>query len=214
LDKEYGAENYLLFLTSDHAVAENPAYLKDNFKSDAEAFSAGIVRSRIDSALSVKFGQGQWVAYTNGEQIWFNEKELREKNMTTEVAAKEAKKFLMTLDPVYAVFTKEELENQAHEEKFAKMAFASAHPKSAPDLYTVYKPQFINSSSPRGTTHGSPYAYDTQAPLVFFGQNIPKGKKTVKRVEITDIVPTLCLLLRLQFPACVTGEPIEPIFEK
>ncbi len=213
LDTEYGSGNYLVFLTADHAVAENPRYLRENFKADANAISSPKIAQVVDSALSIKFGKSNWVAYSGGEQVYFNQKTLAEKNMSSETVAEEAKKALMQLDGVFNVYSLKDLSDKSCADKTAKMAFLAAHPKLRSDLYVVLKPQWLNGNE-LGTTHGSPFAYDTHVPLIFFGGEIPKGKKTVRRVEITDIAPTLALLLRLQMPACTIGEAISEVFEQ
>jgi predicted AlkP superfamily pyrophosphatase or phosphodiesterase len=62
----------------------------------------------------------------------------------------------------------------------------------------IFKPGYVEYSS-TGTTHGSPYSYDTHVPLIFFGCNIPKGQ-THDRKEITQIAPTVTQLLQITMP--------------
>jgi predicted AlkP superfamily pyrophosphatase or phosphodiesterase len=212
LDSEYGKGNYLIFLTADHAVAENPRYLRENFKADASAISDNKIKQVVDSALSIQFGKANWVAYSSGEQVYFNKKTIEEKNMTTESVAAAAQKALMQVNGIFNIYTIKDLSDKSCSDKIAKMAFMAAHPHLRSDLYVVLKPQWLNGNE-LGTTHGSPFAYDTHVPLIFFGGEIPKGKKSVRRIEITDIAPTLALLLHLQIPACTTGEVISEVFE-
>jgi Type I phosphodiesterase / nucleotide pyrophosphatase len=61
-----------------------------------------------------------------------------------------------------------------------------------------------------GTTHGSPYPYDTHVPLVWYGWQIPKGASFAP-VDITDITPTLAALLRIMEPNGSTGKVIEAV---
>jgi hypothetical protein len=57
----------------------------------------------------------------------------------------------------------------------------------------------------RGTSHGSPYSYDTHVPVIFFGWNVPKGS-SAEEVYITGIAPTLSLMLNISFPNGCTGK--------
>jgi phosphopentomutase len=60
---------------------------------------------------------------------------------------------------------------------------------------------------PTGTTHGSPYSYDTHVPLLFYGWNIKQGSST-EQIYITDLSATLAMMLNIQFPNGCTGKPI------
>ena len=54
--------------------------------------------------------------------------------------------------------------------------------------------------------------YDTHVPLIFYGQGINRGV-TSKRTEVTDIAPTLAVLLGIGMPNGTTGTPIEDLLE-
>ncbi len=210
IETQIGWENCTIFLTADHAVADNPIFLNEHFKLNSGAISSKLLRKQIDSLLSLQFGKANWVGFSTGEQIYFDREVLKQKNMSVEVVAKEAKKLLEKRNGIENIFTNEDINANAASDKFAKMAKMSANPFRKADLMIVLRPNWLVGGL-LGTTHGSPYAYDTHAPLIFMGKNIPKGK-SVKRVEIIDIAPTIALFLNLQFPACTIGEPIEAIF--
>jgi phosphopentomutase len=59
----------------------------------------------------------------------------------------------------------------------------------------------------KGTSHGSPFAYDTHVPLLFYGSGIRPGF-TDKRTNIKDIASTVASLLGVQMPNANTGDPI------
>jgi len=64
-----------------------------------------------------------------------------------------------------------------------------------------------------GTTHGSPYAYDTHVPLLWYGWHIPSGI-TYAPISITDIAPTLAALLQIMEPNGNTGTVIQEVMRK
>jgi arylsulfatase A-like enzyme len=55
-----------------------------------------------------------------------------------------------------------------------------------------------------GTTHGTPYAYDTSVPLLLAGAGIKPGRYT-QRVSTLDIAPTLSDLLGILQPSGCEG---------
>ena len=64
-----------------------------------------------------------------------------------------------------------------------------------------------------GTTHGAAYGYDTHVPLIFFGAGIKNGE-SVKPYSITEIAPTISILLNNPFPSGCTSKPIEEVYMK
>ena len=61
--------------------------------------------------------------------------------------------------------------------------------------------------------HGSPWAYDTHIPLLFYGPGFVKKGEYSDPVSVADIAPTQYQLLGLAPPATVTGEAIGYIFK-
>lgn len=75
------------------------------------------------------------------------------------------------------------------------------------DIVLVPKPYLLPGTGKTGTTHGSPYAYDTHVPVLFFGAGFVPGRYA-DDFAITDIVPNLCAVLRMTEPAGCTGKPL------
>jgi hypothetical protein len=61
-----------------------------------------------------------------------------------------------------------------------------------------------------GTNHTTHYNYDTNVPLIWYGCNIKKGE-TALSVKITQIAPTLSMLLNIPFPNASITTPIGDI---
>jgi hypothetical protein len=76
-------------------------------------------------------------------------------------------------------------------------------------LVFTYKPGYIEYSAV-GTSHGTPYTYDTHVPLIFFGWKIPKGTSYAKK-EITQIAPTLAFQLKTTLPNATDAEVLEEV---
>jgi predicted AlkP superfamily pyrophosphatase or phosphodiesterase len=83
--------------------------------------------------------------------------------------------------------------------------------KRSGDVLFVFDPGSGNYGD-TGSTHGSPWNYDTHAPLLFYGKGIKKGS-TVSRTEIPDIAPTIAALMGMNAPSGATGEPIKAVIE-
>ncbi|HAH35412.1 MAG TPA: alkaline phosphatase, partial [Algoriphagus sp.] len=62
------------------------------------------------------------------------------------------------------------------------------------------------------TSHGTGFTYDTHVPIVFFGWGVKSGEST-RYATVTDIAPTLSMLLNIRLPNGATGQPIHELFD-
>lgn len=85
------------------------------------------------------------------------------------------------------------------------------HPHLSGDFFILQDPGSMEYGK-KGTTHGSVYRYDTHVPLIFWGKNIPQGLKVSEFVAISDIAPTLSLILQTAMPSGATGIPLQILF--
>ncbi len=84
--------------------------------------------------------------------------------------------------------------------------------KSSGDLLLILEPGWL-AGGLRGTTHGTGYNYDTHVPILFFGWNVPQGSSS-RYATITDIAPTLSVMLEIRLPNGATGQPIFEVTDK
>jgi predicted AlkP superfamily pyrophosphatase or phosphodiesterase len=90
-------------------------------------------------------------------------------------------------------------------DKFAR----STHPDRGADILFAPRRWYRFTGESTGTTHGSPYEYDTHIPLIFAGG----GLKTERRdgmVRSVDIAPTLASLMKVAAPKDVDGQDLRP----
>jgi hypothetical protein len=76
------------------------------------------------------------------------------------------------------------------------------------DLEIVLEPYWMRVAS--GTTHGTPYAYDTHVPLVFMGPGIRPGRYDAT-VALNDLAPTVATLLAIETPSGSQGRVLNEI---
>jgi hypothetical protein len=67
-----------------------------------------------------------------------------------------------------------------------------------PDIFAVTDPYYVFVGS--GTSHGSPYEYDTHVPVMFLGAGIRTGSYA-GNIGVQDIAPTLSTLLAIKAPS-------------
>jgi arylsulfatase A-like enzyme len=114
--------------------------------------------------------------------------------------------FMRNMNGVSGVLTATVLYNSNFTEGSRYLMQKGFNVQRSGDVLVNYLPGWVDYQK-TGTTHGSPYSYDTHVPLLFYGWNIKPGS-SAEQVYITDIVPTLAMMLNIQFPNGCTGKPI------
>lgn len=208
LDTQVGTGNYTLFLTADHAAVEVPSYLMDK-KQAAGYIEHEDLQKELNDVLVKKYGAGEWVENVSNGQIFLTDKLKTTKNSTEYNVILE--NYLMKQEGVAAFYTREQVLTGSSELPSFKALKLGFNPKASGDVVLLFEPGWINDTHGKtGTTHGSPYNYDTHVPLIWFGKGIKKGS-TTERVDITDIAPTLSFLLGINIPNGAIGQPIKQV---
>ena len=216
LDKEVGAGNYTLFLTADHAVGENSQFLKDQGVPGGH-FSPNRAEAMLREFLEGYFPGKNLIENVSNDQIFLNHEALQGAPKTSGldffIVAELIGKYLMTMDGVANYFTEGVLRQGAFDEGGVKgMIIRGYHPKRSGDVVFVLEPGWMDAWAVQGTTHGSPYAYDTNVPILFYGKGVKKGEST-RRYSITDISPTLSMILNITIPSGAIGNPVSELIE-
>ncbi|WP_339606856.1 alkaline phosphatase PafA [uncultured Roseivirga sp.] len=209
LDQKVGKGNYSVFLTADHAVAENSIQMKDDgFKTDN--FSNSNARKAVSAALSAKYGAKAWIeSFSNN--IHLNHKLIEAEGidlyeMQNFVAAK-----MMEQNGIYIALTARDLVTNNYTKNIKNLLQNAYHTKESGDVLVVMDPGWQTGGS-KGTGHGSSWTYDTHVPILFYGWGIKKGN-SVREIHITDIAPSVSMLLNMRLPNGATGTPILEIFK-
>ena len=204
IDTQIGKNNTLIFLTADHAAPEVPAYLTD-LKIPSGYVKANQISDTLKKYLSKKYGDTLVLSFSN-QQVFLNHNVIEEKKLNLQQVQENVATFLQTIASISEVITATAINNSSFTEGSRYLMQKGFNAKRSGDILINYSPGFIDYE-PTGTTHGSPYSYDTHVPLIFYGWDISHGSSS-EQVYITDIAPTLAMMLNIQFPNGCTGKPI------
>jgi predicted AlkP superfamily pyrophosphatase or phosphodiesterase len=196
LDEEVGEGNYLVFLTADHGAAEVPAYLADN-KYEVEAIDLNKLSNQLKQYSIVTFGTNLVKNFSN-LNVSLNHELIEEKQLDLELIINSFCKLLNRSEWVKRCYTREQILGGNTVDHYQSMIQRGYDPKQNGDIVVLLQPGYIDYSK-TGTTHGSPYSYDTHVPLLWYGWNIPKGRNADKK-SITQIAPTISQLIHCGIP--------------
>ncbi|MCA4895779.1 MAG: alkaline phosphatase family protein [Cytophagales bacterium] len=216
LDKEVGENNYVVFLTADHAVAEVPQSLKDN-RIPAGNFAVSSLEVNLNDFLQKYFPGKKIIEKISNDQIFLNQDlfagDPKSAGIDLLIATELITNYLQSVEGVAQVFSKAVLKQGAYNETGIKgMMVRGYNFKRSGDIAYQLEPSWISGGDAQGTTHGSAYSYDTHVPILFYGKGIKQGASSSYHA-ITDIAPTLSVLLKIKFPSGCAGQPISEILD-
>ena len=108
-------------------------------------------------------------------------------------------------------FTRTQLERgNVPSTRVATLVQRAWHRQFAIDLVVVQKPFYYfqtKSNSPQAVcSHGTPYSYDTNVPLMISGARWIKAGRYGDYAETVDIAPTLAQILNVRVPSASEGK--------
>ena len=210
LDKQVGKGQYLVFLTSDHGVVDVPAELMDRGLPGGY-FDAETAIGSLKAHLEELYGEGEWIEAIANQQIYLNRELLAEEDISIEEMQYETAQFLLQFDGVLSTNTAYNYKNENYTHGQQAMYQRGFMYDRSGDVFVQLKSGWLVDSGRRtGTTHGSPYNYDTHIPMLMYGWGIPQGI-TNKKTAVTQLAPTLSVLLNISFPSGSSAKPL--IFE-
>ncbi|MGL4555298.1 MAG: alkaline phosphatase family protein [Gemmataceae bacterium] len=189
LDEKVGKGNYVLAMSADHGICPLPEAMRvkgvraarvspKSFFADAEKHLSARFPANDPTADGKK--PTAWFAKTVSNMAYFNRAVLKARGTTPAEASRELVKWLVKRPTVEAAFASEDLATA--DGQIAERVRRSYRADRSGDVTVVLKPYHFFSTSLAGTTHGSPYPYDTHVPLVAFGAGVRPG---VRKERVT-----------------------------
>lgn len=205
IDEQFGRDNVLLFLTSDHGVVHVPDYLTDQGIPGGHFNSSEHVRA-LRAHLEQKYGADFLLAFSNLE-IFLDHDFIDGNDLDHGDVQREVARFMLSREGVAGALTADALNSTQFTEGIRARVQNGFHQKRSGDVLVWLGPQITAGTDRRGTTHGSPWTYDTHAPLHWYGFNIPAGR-SAHPASISDIASTVATFLNSPFPSGNTGTPL------
>jgi predicted AlkP superfamily pyrophosphatase or phosphodiesterase len=216
LDSKVGVGQYVVFLTADHALAEVPRNMID-WKIPAGYFDQAKMEKGLNDYLSQYFPGVKVIEKFSNQQVFLDHGLFAGNPKTAGidllVATQLIARYLMTVEGISNVYTKSTIEEIPFNDSGERgMVARGYHPKRSGDLAFTMQPGWFGGHA-LGSTHGSAYKYDTHVPIIFFGKGVNTGVSDSYQT-VTNIAPTLSILMKLKFPSGATGQPITEAIKK
>lgn len=204
LDKKVGEGEYVVFLTADHGASPNPVYVQDH-GFEAPARISGHVRKVVSEYAQSRYKAPELIKYADDHVVYLNKEVVNRLGLRRAEVQRELAALLLDIPQVSRAFTGEQLAGGRLSDPLGVMVQNSYTPKLSGDIMLVYYPFVLSQHYQQGgTTHGSPYRYDTHVPFILYGSGIKHGESH-EATEIPDIAPTMSALLGISLPSGTTG---------
>lgn len=211
LEAQVGMQNVLVVLTADHGVAPLPELTAER-KIGGGRMPARAVQDAVQAALELKFGKGKWIANAGGEAIYLDHEIIRQKKRDAAEVERVAADAARGVAHVARVYTREQLtEERAMDDAIGRRVQNGFNAERGGDLVVVLEPYWVYGA--KGTTHGTPYNYDTHVPILFMGPGIRAGRYN-RPAKPNDIAPTLATLLDVEIPSGSAGRVLDEMLNE
>jgi len=207
LNKSVGLGNVLLALTADHGFAPSPEYLQSLRLATGRLDTARLLAD-LNSHLDAQFGPGPYAKAWWNPTFYLDGDRIRSRKLEQAEVETEAARWLRSQPGIAYVYTRSQLQNgQLPDTEMALKIMRSWCPIRSGDVFVVGSPFWYlpsEGSDVNAATHGSPYRYDTNVPIVLLGGSVKAGRYPVQ-ADVVDLVPTLAHLLSITAPDGAEG---------
>jgi arylsulfatase A-like enzyme len=210
-EEQAGAGNVLVVFTADHGVAPVP---EENIQKQLPGgrYNTADEQRVVEEAMAAAFGAGTFIERYVEPGIYLNYAPVEGKTISHGDLERAAAQALRQLPAVYRVYTKTELENGLITgDRIDQRVRNGYSPLHSGDVIVIHQPNWL-SGGPGGTTHGSPFTYDSHVPVIFWGpQSLVKQGQYHRDAAVHDIAPTLATMLGISAPSGAMGRVLDGI---
>lgn len=212
LDTQLKPEHYVVMLTSDHGTS--PAADPDSDEEETRIFNGRQAEVLVNSFLNARYGTGDWVLGYEEGAFFLNHNLVYAKGLNLNEIQEEVAVFALQLRGVSHAHSALSLRTSSFGSGYARRMQNSFYPRRSGDVLINLMPGWIEQQEGTISSSGSMYGYDTHVPLLFCGRGIPRNREVHRRVDMTQVAPTLAALLGIEAPAAAEGAVLQEIFEK
>jgi len=208
LDDQVGMENVLIYLTADHAIADDPDYLSEN-RIPSGYFNYHRNISLLKSYLNAVYGQGNWVNFYYAQQIYLNHQLIEDSRLALDEVQDRVANFMIQFSGVSNALPSYILQRNNFTEGVFRRIQNSYNQKRSGDVIIYLTPGWVE----RGSEYRdilSDFHFDAHVPLIFYGWKINRITLP-RRVSPLDIVPTMAYFLEISVPENAAGDVIPEV---
>ena len=207
-----GRDNVVFALTADHGVCPLPELMKQKGMLHTGRDPLGgeaKVKAQLEILLRERLNLGDvkelLVPRVESQQLFLDRDHPALAGDKFVAAQRVCRDWLLAQKGIHVAITREDLLVGRGGGALNAPFIKTFHPERSGDVLWAYLPYYLCGGS--GTTHGSPWRYDTHVPLVLLGAGIERGIHG-RRTSPAMLAPTIAELFGVDAPAACIEEPL------
>jgi predicted AlkP superfamily pyrophosphatase or phosphodiesterase len=209
VERQVGADNYLVVFTADHGVSPMPE-VNVARKMPGGRIETAAIKAAVQGALVKKYGAGEWVAGNWDLAVYLNQGLIAQMKLDLGEVEREAARAVQAMPHVSRVYTLQQMTwGGALDDMVSQKVANGYNLRRGPDVELIPDPYWMVISN-KDTGHASPYSYDTHVPVIFMGTGVRAGQYA-GAIAVNDIAPTLATMLEIETPSGSVGRVLSEI---
>ncbi len=208
-----GRKKSLFIVTSDHGVMPIPEVLNDKGFSMPKRICVQSLIEELNSVAKDEFGVENIVKHYEAPQFFLDKAQMSKLSPEQrEKCLQKLKNTIKSKEGIRDCWTLRELETTDNnvKNKYQLLYAKQIYKGRAGDLICLTEPYKMLTKYPKGTSHATPYRYDTHVPLAFYQTGVyDSGVQVQQPVSMLQFPLTLSRLINCPAPSCAQG-PVLP----
>jgi predicted AlkP superfamily pyrophosphatase or phosphodiesterase len=217
VDRTVGLEHTLVVLSADHGASEAPGYLNSLGIGGQHFNFDDIDRTEAIANLKAEFGIAEDLVDQFFQPYLYLDRVVISANGLdlAEVARRVAYELREFPGIAYAVASEDLRAGAVASTPVTNAVLANFNEDRSGDIYVVFEPHWFVADFDGlmvSGSHGSPWRYDTNVPIIWMGPDVPAGR-IGRRVETVDVALTIAAYLGVRQPTGASGKVLTEIAE-
>jgi hypothetical protein len=174
---------------------------------DGVRVSPSSLQKVVDDELEKKFGVAHLVAAIEETDLYLDYKALETKKLDV-VAVRRAAATVLSAQPDLQLAVSRDDLAATDAAGLGEVLRHGYWAGRSGDVLLVTRPFHVLEGEAHGTSHGTPWAYDAEVPILLMGRGIKPGVFAT-RPRMIDLAPTLSVLMEMGAPAMSEGHAID-----
>lgn len=200
-----GRANLSVIISADHGGADIPEGWAAR-GLEASRLSPKSLVEVVNKELGAKVGGAPLALAIEEVDLYLDHKLIADKKLDLSAMRRQAAAVLAKLPEVALAVSRDDLAGVDPSPGLLGAVRMGFHPERSGDVLVVLKPYRVSETEPAGTSHGQPYAYDSDVPVLLFGRGVRPGVYP-QVIKATDVAATMAVLSEVGQPASCEGSP-------
>ena len=206
VEKRFGKDNVLFFLTANTSASYPVEYLKNEFHMPVDEFNVERAIALLTLYLNNTYGEANWIEHYTDLQVYLDHDLIKQKGLNLNEIRDGAANFINQFEGVQLAMPSQQLEQGSSANGLLEPLYSSYYKNRSGDFLYLLKEGWQPSYKFKKVNYND----QSHIPLVFYGKHI-KHQIIDDEHHAVDLVPTLSEILNIPAPDKCQGQIIDNV---